>query len=488
MTWRTLLAVGAALVALAVPATSSAQAPCTKTYASGDVGAWMTSLVSGDVGCLPAGTYTKTGSAVKLVNPNVTIQAVPGASVTYNGAIWVSATANGVQIRDLTWHGAASTNAWNVLVHGDDVTLGPGLNMDNLKTGGTNAICITAGYGTETTPANAAWRLNIIGNRIHNCGDDDHEHAIYAEFTRDAYIADNYLYDNPGMGLDFYPDAQGTIAEYNTIDGNSLDCKQNVGFAGEQAGGEYSQNHASSNNIVRYSLITNAACRYNVDAFYPASSPLPVGNVVHSSCVWNAPFGNFGHDRAGDYTEHSNLNVNPLYENRAAKDFDLQAGSPCAGWGVRTAAPPVPQCSDGVNNDPAEDTLVDFPADPGCTSATDDSEAPNPPPPPPDADGDGVPDASDNCVNTPNPGQEDSDSDGTGNACDTPTWTQYDSLAALLATRTAERDAAVAERDACRTKLGQINTIYHGGGSANSKLSQIHTAVHASGLCTGFSP
>ncbi len=38
--------------------------------------------------------------------------------------------------------------------------------------------------------------------------------------------------------------------------------------------------------------------------------------------------------------------------------------------------------------------------------------------PPPDADGDGVPDATDNCVLTPNPAQVDTDGDGIGDACD----------------------------------------------------------------------
>ena len=37
---------------------------------------------------------------------------------------------------------------------------------------------------------------------------------------------------------------------------------------------------------------------------------------------------------------------------------------------------------------------------------------------PPDLDGDGVPDACDNCPNTPNPDQLDTDGDGVGDACD----------------------------------------------------------------------
>jgi len=46
-----------------------------------------------------------------------------------------------------------------------------------------------------------------------------------------------------------------------------------------------------------------------------------------------------------------------------------------------TCSPPPPQCSDGIDNSDPEDTLVDFPTDPGCSSTTDDDET-NPPPPP----------------------------------------------------------------------------------------------------------
>lgn len=44
--------------------------------------------------------------------------------------------------------------------------------------------------------------------------------------------------------------------------------------------------------------------------------------------------------------------------------------------------PAAPECSNGLNDDPAEDALIDFPADPGCSSADDNSELGNPPPPP----------------------------------------------------------------------------------------------------------
>jgi hypothetical protein len=43
---------------------------------------------------------------------------------------------------------------------------------------------------------------------------------------------------------------------------------------------------------------------------------------------------------------------------------------------------PLPECRNSENDDPAEDTYIDYPDDPGCTGEDDASESPNPPPPP----------------------------------------------------------------------------------------------------------
>ncbi len=68
-----------------------------------------------------------------------------------------------------------------------------------------------------------------------------------------------------------------------------------------------------------------------------------------------------------------------------------------------------PECANEVDDD--GDTLVDWPADPNCSSELDKTELP-------DQDLDDVGDPEDNCLTVANPSQQDTNSDGYGNLCD----------------------------------------------------------------------
>jgi hypothetical protein len=302
------------------------------------VGKLIASMAAGGTGCL-IGTQGAFPVENLTIGKTITLASVPGQWAVFQGSFYLNASANGTTLRDFkldntnSGYIALKLNADNVTVSNLEIT-------NNNKPNGSsnyNGICVLAGPGFENGDAYIVSNLLVENSSIHNCGDDSHEHSLYLEGTRNPIIRDNYLYGNYGLGLDLYPDTQGMIAEYNVIYGNSRGGKENVGLAGEIAGGEYKYDHASSNNTVRYNIITNAVQRYNVDSYYPSSKVLPTGNTVTNNCVWNAPYGNYGYDRGtGDYTQTNNKDTDPLYLNPAAADFRLQPGSPCTGWGPRT--------------------------------------------------------------------------------------------------------------------------------------------------------
>ena len=121
---------------------------------------------------------------------------------------------------------------------------------------------------------------------------------------------------------------------------NSENCKANLTFSG-RGPNAYNAAYASSNNLVARNLITFPVCDYNVESFYPSNTSVGVGNVVEFNCVFGAP-SRFRHVVAWRNDRHEgwlrsadNLIVDPLYVNRAIRDYRLQPGSPCAGWGPR---------------------------------------------------------------------------------------------------------------------------------------------------------
>jgi Right handed beta helix region len=280
-------------------------------------------LAAGETGCLLAGTYV---GNVAFSTGEVTLTSAAGSRALLLGSVWIKDSANGVTLSDLDIDGHDAVSI-TVQVHGDgallrrlDIT-----NRNKLNSTSTGSCLLLGHYGTP------AFDPLVEQSRIHNCGggNSGHDHGIYSEFSRRAVIRDNYIYDNPGYGISMYPDTQDALIEHNVIDGNASENRGNVTFSGEEAGGEYDRDYASDNNLLRGNIITNSRARYNIESYYPTIQPSD--NLVTNNCVWNAPWGNAMPDGGFAYT--ANLDRDPLFVDRAAKDFRLQAGSPCAGMG-----------------------------------------------------------------------------------------------------------------------------------------------------------
>ena len=270
-------------------------------------------LVPGETGCLLPGSYAE----------SVTIRTggSPGSPITLTsaseraslvGRLWIADSANDVVFTNLLLDGRTTTLP-SPTVNGDRVTF-----RDNEVTNAHTAICFVLGDGEG--PYGIAVDPVIEGNRIHDCGKlpaTNHDHGIYVEASRNARITGNVIYDNADRGIQLYPDAQNTLITGNVLDGNG----SGVIFSGDFG-------IASNGNVVRGNVISNSILRANVESWYPAGNPVGTGNLVEANCVWNGRQGDI--DGSLGFTARNNLITDPLFTNRAAKDFTLRAGSPCA--------------------------------------------------------------------------------------------------------------------------------------------------------------
>jgi parallel beta helix pectate lyase-like protein len=307
--------------ASAVPTTIAASA-CTKfasptgsDSASGSLAApyataqkLVSSLGSGQIGCLRAGTYTQD---VSIANAGITLTAYQGEQATLVGRLYVRAGADNVTVTGLNLDGKNANALPSPTVNGNgDRFVGDEVTNENTE------ICfvIGSGYGRAQSTL-------IQGNRIHNCGklpSDNQDHGIYVADADNTQILDNVIYDNVDRGIQLYPDAQGTVIRGNVIDGNG----EGIIFSGN--GGT-----ASSNTTVESNLITNATIRSDVESWYPTGNPVGTGNVVQGNCVVPGVGGSIN-TGGGGFTATGNLVVSDaLYVNRSSGDFQLSSNSPC---------------------------------------------------------------------------------------------------------------------------------------------------------------
>ena len=277
---------------------------------------------------LMAGTYTEDIKIIKggVAGAPIIYESYPGQTATIVGRLWIAQGADYLTIQNLTLVGnpnnpndlpSPEVNANHVTIANDDIS--------NAHT----AICV--GVGSDGPVYGTGNYVIITGNRIHDCGvlpAINHEHGIYVEDATNLVIADNQIYNNADRGIQFYPDTAGSVIDqvdvyHNVIDGNG----EGILFSGNN--GSSASNISVHNNLITFSTIRN-----NVESYYPSGTNPGTGNLVQSNCIYGGArdSGNGGTDTSsGGFSLVNNIVTDPLYINRAAQNYSLQTGSPCAG-------------------------------------------------------------------------------------------------------------------------------------------------------------
>ena len=242
---------------------------------------------------------------------------------TINGTLWITQTADDVVVSDLLLNGWNTSRRASPIVNGDRVSL-----LRNEITNGHAAICVLLGPGFENPPKRALDPV-VEGNRIHDCGrlpPTGHDHGIYVEGTTNARITSNVIYDNADYGIHLYPDGDGSVIASNVVDGNA----GGLIFAGERAGGEYEFAHSSDNNVVKSNIFSNNSGRNNLESWW--GGPTGTDNIVKGNCFWNSLPLDIDESEEG-FIHVDDTFADPLYVDRANKNFTLRPESPCAGKG-----------------------------------------------------------------------------------------------------------------------------------------------------------
>jgi hypothetical protein len=342
------LAAVSAAVVLSGAGTGASTASCTKTLASGgNLAEFLGTLQAGDVGCI-SGTYTDTSGGIVFRNAGtpsarVTLRSADPANkatITTQYIEWTaSATYTGLEGVNIRLGGTLRQNGVQMHAHGAelrdcDVTVQAGTSQDR--------IGVSLGWSYKAND------IKVIGNRIYGFGvpGSGLNHDIYDNWTEGAEIANNYIYDAGGFGLQLW-----TSAENGNIDHNTF---YNNGRGQIVIGGDMSHNAPSSGNDVHHNILVNPADRPQVVIFWGSwnGSNGGTGNRVHDNIYWGS--GEFRQDYPSPYSiaYTNNQAADPQFKNAEARDL-TPTNPAAAGYGVPQSVTSPPPPVDDVQQLPA---------------------------------------------------------------------------------------------------------------------------------------
>jgi hypothetical protein len=306
-------------------------------------------LTAGEVGCLREGTYDLNGTdnlgfrasgeaRLGFDDPQAgtTFMSYPGETATIVGAIRFFAGADNITFRDIRVDGTGALSGTfsnqsryyteaAVWGQSDDVAIINNevffRNTDPIITSITDVpdVGICTLFTTGGISNVDAERYLVKGNHIHNCGafadpsqvggegtwtGKADNHGMYANNLDDSRVTQNLIHDSAEQSVNIYPDPDRTVFDNNIF----VDHGRGLSISDDP-----------DDNIVRNNVIAFPNLGANV---YTSGTTSGTGNVEMNNCAWDGTGGS-GIRLSTAYTESGAVVRDPLFEDRAARDYTV---------------------------------------------------------------------------------------------------------------------------------------------------------------------
>ncbi len=166
--------------------------------------------------------------------------------------------------------------------------------------------------------------IQLWNNTIHDNGSTANaglDHGIYfgtaaQNGSRRCVVANNLVYFNCAFNVQLYPNVPGILATCNTMDDHYVHANAQSGIVVGSA-----NSSAVSVDATLVGLLSTNALHYAIQPFFAG-----VGTTAYDTLGYGNAGGDFPADTNMTYVNCTH--ADPLYVNRAARDYHLQAGSP----------------------------------------------------------------------------------------------------------------------------------------------------------------